>query len=445
MAIRKRFGLPVLAALLVSALLSGCGNSSSSTTVPLTTTVFYAHTVAFRNSSSQTLFATGYNGFGQLGIGDLKNKSVGTPVSGLGTVAVKKVVTGANHTLAMFDNLSTVAAWGSNNHGQIGNAVANTGSSAFSSKPVTVRHMGGFVTDIAAGGFHSLAVVDGQVRSWGYNGFGQLGDGTLTDNNDSKADRTAPTVKDVNNSIITGIVSVAGGGEHSLALTTNHTVYAWGNNDNGQLAVTVTVPSYRPLADLVQVEGTTLTNVIQIAAGANFSVALKDDGSVWVWGYNGGGQLGIDPTGTSPTLFSATPRQIIQPPVVGHESEKVTQISAGLDHVLALEAGGTVVSWGLNSNAQLGLGSDPSNDPLTKGFSITPANVVGIGGTGTLSGVIQIIAFGNHSLALVKDFPAVDGSPAHWYGWGDNGFGQLGNPVSKTSIGYLKVPTQVKF
>jgi alpha-tubulin suppressor-like RCC1 family protein len=432
MAIRKRFGLPALAALLVSALVSGCGNSSSSSTVPLTTTVFYSHTVAFRNSTSQTLFATGYNGFGQLGTGDLKNRSVATPVSGLGPV--KKSAMGADHTLAIFDNATTVLAWGSNNHGQIGDAVSNSGSSAFSSSPVKVhlklRDPSDVVTDIAAGGFHSLAVVNGEVRSWGYNGFGQLGDGTLADKN------VVTTVVDASASHITGITSVAAGGEHSLALTNNGTVYAWGNNDKGQLAVLVTVPTYRPNADLVQVVNVTLTNVVQIAAGANFSVALKDDGTVLIWGSNGGGQLGVDPTGTSAdALFSATPTPIAIPPAVLNGAT-VTKVSAGLDHVLALLSDGSVVAWGLNNNAQLGLGTLPANDPLVKGFSITPAKVVGIGGTGFLSGATDIIAFGNQSLALVN---------GHWYGWGDNGFGQLGNPVSTNAIGYIKVPTPVQF
>ena len=423
---RKFFGLLALAGLATSALLSGCGGSSSSdtaTNIPTSATVFYAHSVAFKDGPGQALYAWGYNGFGQLGTGNLENKTAAVRVAT--PVPVDRVAAGGDHTLALaFANVSSVYAWGSNNRGQIGQPTT-TGASAYSSLPVKVS-LGGVVTNIAAGGFHSLAVVDGEVRSWGYNGAGQLGDNSLTD-------KTVPTpVLSIGsgNPPITGIADVAAGGTHSLALTTDGRVYAWGSNAYGQLGSdpALLLPlSLRSTADLVRLaDGTELAGVAGIAAGGSTSYALKSDGTVWAWGYNGMGQLGL------PANAEAN-HQPVQIPFGQLGDVTVVQISAGLSHVLALLSDGTIAAWGFNFYGQLG-NNDTSNPRVS-----TPVRVLtggsDIPGSGTpMAGVTDIIAFGNHSLAR---------SSGVWYGWGNNGNGQLGRPISTSGEGFFRVPAPV--
>ena len=407
---RKFFGLLALAGLATSALLSGCGGSSSSdtvTSIPTSATVFYAHSVAFKNSTSQTLYAWGYNGFGQLGLGDLENRKVAVRVPT--PVPVYRVAAGADHTLALaLADLSSVYAWGSNNSGQIGQPTI-TGADAYSSSPVKIP-LGGVVTNIAAGGFHSLAVVDGGVRGWGYNAKGQLGDNSFTS-------RTTPVaVLSTGDTLpITGISAVAAGSTYSLALTSDGRVYAWGNNANGQLATDPTLPSNssRSTAELVQADGATLTGVIQIAAGGQTSYALQSDGTVWTWGNNN----------YQPVKISFA--------LLGTAARKVEQISAGWTHALARMDDGTIASWGYNDKGQLG-NNDSGTTPVTVPVRVL-AGGSAVAGT-VMAGVTDIIAFGDHSLAR---------SNGVWYGWGNNGNGQLGRPISTSGEGFFRVPAPV--
>lgn len=442
MEIRKCSRLLACAGLLALALLSGCGKSSPSTSIPSTATIFYAHSAIFRNNSCMTM---GYNGFGQLGLGNLSNQSAATIVP-IGPV--DRLATGGDHTLAVsFANISSVYAWGSNNHGQLGSAVSTSGSSAYSSTPVKVS-LHGTVREIAAGGFHSLAVVDvpgvsGKVYGWGYNGYGQLGGGTL-----GLADSTLPVpVQLAANGDLNGIVQVAAGGSHSLALSADGRVYAWGSNAYGQLGKDPTLlqGSYATSADLVQVLDPAshllvpLDHVVQVAAGGSTSYARQADGTVWAWGYNGMGQLGLDPSLAN--AFRYLPVQIaFGPAVLGGAT--IANISAGQDHVLARLSDGHLVAWGFNRSGQVGNNdiSAPPNSPTDRTRIFVPVRVLtggdAIPGSGVeMTGVTDIIASGNHSLAKVG---------SAWYGWGDNSFGQLGRPISSSSIGYLLVPQLVQ-
>ncbi|HBG06935.1 MAG: hypothetical protein A2075_19710 [Geobacteraceae bacterium GWC2_58_44] len=416
MALRKRFGFFILGGLLASALFSGCGGDSSSetTTVPSTATVFYAHSVAFKNSSSTTsqpLYSWGYNAFGQLGNGTLSTTNEAAPVPGLG--AVDGFAAGGDHTLAFKNLSSSVWAWGANNNGQVGLTVTHT-------QIPTKIALDGPVTDVAAGGFHSLAVAGGQVRSWGYNGFGQLGD-------DSFVNKSTPVavLDTVGTTPINGIAGVAAGGTHSLARTDDGRVYAWGNNASGQLGKDPASPvptvsnAFSRSADLVQLNSATLDGVVRIAAGGSTSYALRNTGpagavgQVWFWGYN--------PV-TRGINFIPTPIDI---PVAAN----ITKISAGLDHLLMLADNGTVWAWGFNGFSQLG--------DTTTSNSATPVQVrTSTTATDIMGSVIDIIAFGNHSMAR----RSTDGL---WYGWGDNSSGQLGNPIATNSVGYISVPVRI--
>lgn len=440
----KRSGLLLCAGLLASALLSGCGGSNTSGTIPSVATVYYAHTALFRNTTS--LMTTGYNGFGQLGIGNLDTQTTLKRVVGLGGV-MDQVATGADHTVALtFTNVSSVFAWGSNYYGQIGNAVDTTGTNAFSSKPVRI-YFPAHVTAIAAGAFHTLAVVGGagNVYAVGYNGFGQLGDGTVANSNVH-----VEVVDFLNGLPLFGIKQVAASGGHSLALTADGRVYGWGDNSNGQVGVTPDFPttqaaSYFTKANLVQVRSnpdvptSALRTfgvppdvpVAQIAAGGSTSFARKTDGTVWAWGYNGTDELGVASNLSATTDFGFTPVQV-KGLLAGVFIKK---ISAGLGHVLALANDGSVYAWGLNNFSQLGDGT-VSGDIGTPLCKFKPVKVLGplfpnanpALNNDPATVATDIVAFGNQSFALVGGI---------WYGWGDNGYGQLANPISSSTIGYL--------
>jgi len=230
---------------------------------------------------------------------------------------------------------------------------------------------------VAAGGYHSLALKsDGTVLAWGDNANGQFGDGTNTS-------RNTP----VQVSGLTGVVNIAAGIIHSLALKSDGTVWAWGYNGHGQLGDGTTTGRNTP----VQVSG--LTGVVDIAAGTYHSLALKSDGTVWVWGSNNYGQLG---DGT--TTNRNTPVQVSG--LTG-----VVDIAAGTTHSLALKSDGTVWVWGYNGHGQLGDGTNTSRN--------TPVQVSG------LTGVVNIAAGDVHSLALKSDGTV--------WAWGYNGYGQLGD------------------
>jgi uncharacterized protein (TIGR03437 family) len=210
-------------------------------------------------------------------------------VRGLGRIVT--IAAGGNHALALQDD-GTVWAWGTNWTGQLGDGTIAEQQAA----PVQVRGLEGVVA-IAAGSTHSLAAKrDGTVWAWGWNGFGELGDATTTQ-------RLTP----VRVSGLTEVVAVAGGGgsvvgAHSLALRRDGTVWVWGHNGSGQLGDGTTTDRLTP----VQVAG--LSEVAAIAAGDAHSLALKRGGTVWAWGSNESGQLG-----GGRIMSRATPGQVAPP------------------------------------------------------------------------------------------------------------------------------------
>lgn len=280
-----------------------------------------------------------------------------------------KIAGGWGSTL-MLKGDGSVWTWGYNSYGQLGN-----GTTTGSNLPGRALGLSNTMT-VDAGRFHNMALKDdGTVWVWGYNLFGQLGNGTNTDSN-------IP----VQASGLTGVVAIAGGKNHSMALKADKTVWVWGSNSYYQLGNGTGTDSNLP----EQVDG--LSNVIAISGGMHHSLALKADGNVWVWGDNSWGQLG---DGT--TMPSYVPKQV-------NGLNNVVAIAGGERHTIALKADGSVWTWGFNLYGQLGNGSNAT--------SKVPVQVSG------LSNIVAIAAGSMHSLAL-KD----DGSV---WAWGQNGYGELG-------------------
>ena len=405
---------------------------------------------------------------------------------------------GSEHTRAPVSNrvegapppasarMTSIVSWGNNRYRELGMGLECTGQGELSNNctrptPVPVVSAGGSgnltnVRALGAGGFHTLALLrDGSLLSWGYNLQGQLGTGAY----DEGSAKPVPVVGPDGRGRLRSITAVSGGGEHSLAIDKHGAVWAWGDNIFGELGVgtstgpaicalpAATAPERPPSAPALQGGGGPcglvprpvvgpagtgqLSGIASVSGGANHSVALARDGTVWAWGENDRGQLGSgDITGPemckpfpSKDAFpcSTRPVQVIGPDRKGH-LDKVKAIAAGEDVTLALRTDGTVWAWGTNQFDALGQKDDdsklqPCYAPLfgqAVPCSPVPIQVVGPNGLGFLDDVTAVAAqgLGDHVAALRSDGTVWD--------WGVDDAGQLGIGGVKTSIGF---PVQV--
>ncbi len=205
-----------------------------------------------------------------------------------------------------------------------------------------------------ASGQHSVVVTpDGAVWAWGGNGYGQLGDGTTTA---KKVPTQVPG--------LTGIVAVAAGGSHTLALGADGFVWAWGSNNDGQLGDGTTTQRTGPVS-------VPLASIVAVAAGDGHSVALAEDGTVWVWGRNSNGQLG---DGT-------TTRRLSPQMVLGITASALT---AGYAHTAVVASDGRAWAWGANGYWQLGDGTQTQRTTPVQMAGVTAAVAVAAGQYHTL-------------------------------------------------------------
>jgi len=219
-----------------------------------------------------TVWAWGRNWNGWLGVGGSNNCL--TPLQVPALSGVTAIAAGGSHTFALKRD-GTVWAWGNNYYGELGD-----GSATSRSTPAPVPRLSG-VIGIAAGSDHSVALKDdGMVWVWGRNLYGQLGDGT-------KTNRFLP----VQVKSLSRVTAITVGEYYCVALKDDGTVWAWGAYPAyGQPSDGTRTNSFLP----VQVPG--LSRVTAIAAGGSHTVALTDDGTVWAWGSNVSGQLGFTDT-----------------------------------------------------------------------------------------------------------------------------------------------------
>ena len=242
------------------------------------------------------------------------------------------------------------------------------------------------VVAVAAGANHSLYLKsDGTLWAMGYNGYGQLGNGTTISRSDAA-------------SVASNVVAVAAGANHSLYLKSNGTLWTIGYNNDGELGNGTTTGQPSPVA---VVGG---SNVVAVAGGAGVSYFLKSDGTLWAIGYNGDGELGDG------TLIS---RSI---PIAVPGGSNVMAASGGANHSLFLKSGGTLWAMGYNFYGQLGNGG-------TTGQT-SPESMAG--------NAVALAAGADHSLFLKFD--------GTLWAMGKNGNGQLGDGTTTQRNSPVSVP-----
>jgi alpha-tubulin suppressor-like RCC1 family protein len=312
----------------------------------------WSHTVALH--ADGTVTAWGINDLGQLGDGTTTESTKPVPVSGLSNVVA--IDAGYEHSLALLAD-GTVMAWGDNGYGELGVGGSNFGGGGpetcgathpCSKVPVRVPGLSNVVA-ISAGYFHSsfALLADGTVMGWGYDGHGQLGDGAGVQAGCECQERPVQIPG------VSGVMGIASGRDHVLALLGNGTLTAWGRNDEGQLGTGTIVESAPPACFCVRAVGVQgLPGTAgQVAAGGFHSLALLGGGNPWSWGYNLEGELG---NGTT----TPTGCQCIPTPGAVSGLSGVQSIAAGKYHTLALLGDGSVRSWGYNAGGQLGDGTE---------------------------------------------------------------------------------------
>lgn len=265
---------------------------------------------------------------------------------------------------------------------------------------------------VAAGGGHTIAIKsDSTLVAWGLNRNGQLGDGT-------SIDKSVPTQVGVTAAATGSVISA--GEFHTMALsgcgTSGCTLWAWGSNDSGRLGDGTTVEKRSP----TKLTGTTW---MAVSAGGAHTVAIKKDGTggtLWTWGRNDKGQLGVG-TGSADTNYDTK----TSPTPIMASFKTWTAVSAGALHTVAIYGGGLLTAWGANNRGQLGVNSTQADASY-----VVPVAI------GT-SKVASVSAGGDHNLAIFND--------GSLWSWGANGFGQLGNGTIVDGFAPARVGTDLNW
>ncbi len=353
------------------------------------------------SSTGDSVITWGNNSKGELGNnlygnGGANNNKYPYRVVGVGgagyLTGVKYIAMGVQTGYAVLNN-GKVVAWGSGGFGALGNGTNGPDMTSpvyvLKGPADTLKN----VVSISAGNEFAIAVLaDGTVWGWGQNNIGQLGQNTIVTTN------YAVQVKGRNGvGFLSNILSVSCSDSHVLALSSTDTTWGWGNNTSGQLGNNTNTNALTPVFTLNSTGSAALRNVRSISVGYGFSMALRMDSTISVWGDNTSGRFGNNTT-TSSLIPTKVLDQFGLAPL-----KDIVQISNGQYYSFAQRKNGMIWGWGDNANGQLAMGNnsdrylpDTVTEPcvwvtppaFVKGTISGPALVCGTpnSGTVTLSG-----------------------------------------------------------
>lgn len=347
---------------------------------------------------------TGENNVGQLGIGSLVPSNVPIMISGVNGALpprCKQVsLEGVTTFMALTNSGDTVLSWGPNDRGQVGDGTMNKRLT-----PYIVKGVGGIghlnnIKQISTGNTTGYALTnEGKVLSWGGNASGETGTGNFTD-----PVYYPSYVLKAPGDTLKNVKTISGGGTFCIALLCDGSVWAWGKNHVGQLGQNNKTNSAYAIPVKDKSGKSVLNNIIKIEAADNYSYALSNNDTLWVWGPNWDGRLGIG---------NKTDR-LVPDYVRSIDGSKhlsgVIAIAGGQGVALALMSDKTVCSWGLNDYGQLG-----KSDTLD---SMLPVKVKDPTGSGDLKD-INYVSVGDVHCIVRNDKNEI-------YVWGGNPLGQLG-------------------
>ena len=341
--------------------------------------------------SDGSLWAWGSNNAGQLGDGTTTERHI--PVKIMEDVIAVSAVPSEWGGYAMAIRTDgSLWAWGCNRVGQLGD-----GTTINRYTPVKIMEDVVIVSTSHLGwnGGHTMAIkTDGSLWAWGRNSFGQLGDGTTTN-------RYAP-VK-IMDDVAEVIVSTGNSGwdGYTMAIRTDGSLWAWGNNRNGYLGDGTTINRHTPVR--------IMDDVATVSVGSNYTMAIRTDGSLWSWGSNWSGQLG---DGTSTRWYD---RLLInnnrRSPV--RIMEDVATVSIGNGYAMAIKTDGSLWAWGNNSAGRLGDGTSSrwGDSGRISNDRYSPVKI--------MNNVAYISVGNDHSMAITYD--------GILWGWGSNSHGKIGD------------------
>jgi alpha-tubulin suppressor-like RCC1 family protein len=289
----------------------------------------------------------GYNAAGQLGDGTTTDRLIPVDVTGLSS-GVTALAAGQGHTCAL-TLVGGVKCWGDNAFGDLGEGTTTTRTT-----PVDVTGLSSGLTALAAGSLHTCALTAvGGVKCWGYNGSGQLGDGTTT-NHTTPVDVTG---------LPSGATMLAAGGHHTCVTAAG--LECWGDNALGALGDGTTTNRTTP----VDVTGLSV-GVTAVVAGGGHTCALTAAGGLKCWGNNGSGQLGD----------GSVTNRVTAVDVMGLSSGMATLAAGGYHTCAAIAAG--LKCWGNNFSGELGDGTQIDRSTPVSVIGLWGANVVKVESSG---------------------------------------------------------------
>ena len=289
-----------------------------------------------------TLWGCGYNGYGQLGLGDITNKTTFTQII-TNADDIKSVYCGGYHTFIL-KNDNTLWGCGNNDYGQLG-----LGDTNYRITFTQITTNTGDIKEIYCGSSYTLILKnDGTLWGCGYNANGELGLGDTTNRYTfTEVTTNADDVKEI-----------YCGANHAFILENNGTLWCTGNNEYGQLGLGDTNHRYT----FTQVT-TNANDIKQVYCGTNHTFILKNDGTLWSCGRNYYGQLGLGDTSSRTTFTKITTN-----------TNDIKSVYCCTNHAFILKNDGTLWGCGNNDYGQLGLGDTTNRTTFTQ-ITINTDNV----------------------------------------------------------------------